>query len=424
MNAENGKRRAVAFLERLVRADGPPDPRVVHCELETTWYPDLLRTLAEHRLHVLGRSADLVVFLDSRGRIGGWRDDGRRGAEHPGVIDRDVLLRQVLDELGLPAATRAGRLEPSKLPYAGWTHRISLFPSSSAGEETVRRVWVAPGSLKIIQCLHGRTPDPGSAPPGHPDAPAAADSMHAAAEVVRTLLVGRLERAGIPTAKPEWYFQTEATAPVPYSGGQQVRVHTFKHWSNAFVQFEEDQEEPMGWVLDRYADPPTDRAIPEDEAVRLAAATTEIPEDAEPAGFRHAVFAPGRTLTWIEFRRVHQGLRVDGDFLRLSLHPDTHRRVEFRRKWRALRVPRGRPAVTGEEANALVERSRGKLGIDPEMKRTATEKAIVEYKAKRDRPGEAEDRIAWIVELSDPTGWVRVHVDAIRPKILAVLRSA
>lgn len=423
-NAEDDRRRATAFLDHLVRADGPPEPRVVHCEVETRWYPDLLRTLAEHRLHVLGRSADIVVFLDPSGRVSGWRDDGRRGVEHPAVIDRGLLLGQVREELGLPAGTRAGRLEPEKLPYVGWTHRISLFGSSGANEEALRRVWVAPGTLKIIQCLQEETRDPAPATPAHGDPPTAADLKHAAREQAHALLTRRLERAGIPTSRPEGYFQTEAAEPEPCSGGHQVRVHTFKHWSNALLQFEEDREEPLGWVVDRYADPPTNRELSEGEALRLAAATTEIPEDAVPATVRQAEFAPRRTLTRIEFRRTHQGLRVDGDFLRLSLHPDTHRRVEVQRKWRRLRLPRGRAAVTREEANALVDRSRPKLDIDPEMRRTTTEKAIVEYKAKRDRPGEAEDRIAWVTELAGPTGWVQVHVDAIRPKILAVLRSA
>lgn len=49
--------------------------------------------------------------------------------------------------------------------------------------------------------------------------------------------------------------------------------------------------------------------------------------------------------------------------------------------------------MTRQQAVDLVARERKKLGIDRDLKITSAEKAIVEYKQNRDKPGKIEDRI-------------------------------
>ena len=217
--------------------------------------------------------------------------------------------------------------------------------------------------------------------------------------------------------------QTEPTAPRSYAAGSEVRVFTWKHWSSAFIQFEEDREEPMGWVVDRYADPRNEDEVSREEAFDLAATLVDLPPGAEPAVFSHTEFAPGRKLARVEFHRIHEGLRVDGDFLQVTFHPTTHRRVESRCKWRSLRLRGGRPVMTAPEAVEAAERACRKQKIGEDMILAGTEQAIVEYRSHRDRPGRAEDRVAWIVRLTGPAGGIRVHIDAVRRKVLEVLRS-
>ena len=162
MNEKDLENKAIEEIER-VAADGPPEPRVVHCEAETEWYPDLLCNLSEHRLHVLGRRSDIIVFFDDEGKEIGWRDDGRTGARQPGWIARDVLLGFVVQELDLPKQTRLGKLAPRELPPLGWTHEAVLFLSPTPTPDQVVRVWVNPETHRVIQCLYGPVTPQGTA---------------------------------------------------------------------------------------------------------------------------------------------------------------------------------------------------------------------------------------------------------------------
>lgn len=151
------------------------------------------------------------------------------------------------------------------------------------------------------------------------------------------LFEARRLRGGIRTRQPERYTQCEADAPEPIPGGWQVRVRTWRHWSHATVQFDADTGIVMYQCIDRLSDPPADAQLTQDEAVRLAGELVEIPADAEFASFRHEPFADGgRNVARLEWRHVHRGLRVDGDFLWIMIHPTTHRLVAFARKWRQI----------------------------------------------------------------------------------------
>jgi len=77
--------------------------------------------------------------------------------------------------------------------------------------------------------------------------------------------------------------------------------------------------------------------------------------------------------------------------------------------------------MTEQEAVAVVLRERRQHRIPDTMEVSSAEKAIVESMRDRTRPGLIENRIAWIVELADGTGFVRVHVDDRSGRILEVL---
>ena len=62
MSATNLDERSVAEVDQALGAE-PADRRIVHCEAEQHWSPEFLRTLSEHELNVLARSADIVVFF-------------------------------------------------------------------------------------------------------------------------------------------------------------------------------------------------------------------------------------------------------------------------------------------------------------------------------------------------------------------------
>lgn len=156
--------RAVQEILWRVREQGPPKPRVVHCNEETEWDPESLRTLSEHELHVLGRAPDMVVFFDPDGNAIGWRDDGLRGSERPVEVQRDAFLEAMIEQLDLPEETRLGRARPAELPPYGWTQEGVLFLKPAAGPEDILRVWAVPQLLRVIQCLYDRSPYARSTP--------------------------------------------------------------------------------------------------------------------------------------------------------------------------------------------------------------------------------------------------------------------
>jgi hypothetical protein len=154
MSTPSYPERSVAEIERALGRE-PRDRRIVHCEEDTAWNPDLLRTLSEHSLNILAQAADIVVFFGADGREVGWRDDGRMGAPQPRWIDRELFRQIVVSGLKLPPDTRLGDLRPRELPPLGWTHEGVLLLKPDAGPGDVLRVWVDPGSQRVIQCIAG-----------------------------------------------------------------------------------------------------------------------------------------------------------------------------------------------------------------------------------------------------------------------------
>ena len=154
MNEKELQRKAVAEIERCLTA-GPTEPRVVHCGSESAWNAALLCALSQHKLHVLARGGDIVVFFDAEGNEIGWRDDGRTGAAQPRWLDREWFRQFVVRELDLPPQTRLGQLRPVVLPPVGWTHEGVLIVPPGLSARDVFRVWVDPDSNRVVQCLRG-----------------------------------------------------------------------------------------------------------------------------------------------------------------------------------------------------------------------------------------------------------------------------
>jgi hypothetical protein len=165
-----------------------------------------------------------------------------------------------------------------------------------------------------------------------------------ATDYVRRLFERRLKVGRVPTSRPDWYFQIEALDPQPYPGGAQVRVRTWRHWSDALAKLNADTGEAMGFVVERLADPPTRLELTLEEALAAVAESQWItlPPDAELERFHHFEYAEHRRMALLEWSRVVDGIAVKGDFLRVVIHPVTHRIVEFGVKWRNLSL---RPAA-------------------------------------------------------------------------------
>jgi hypothetical protein len=75
--------------------------------------------------------------------------------------------------------------------------------------------------------------------------------------------------------------------------------------------------------------------------------------------------------------------------------------------------------MTAAEVIQLIETNRVSLALDPDMSIESVERAIVEYKRDPDKPGPAEDRLAWIIELASAVEICTLHVD---DRTLQVLR--
>src|SRR4030042_2892178 len=164
------------------------------------------------------------------------------------------------------------------------------------------------------------------------------DLKSMAVDVLNRILSRRLKRGGVSASQPQTYFQCEAEDPRSFPGGSEVRVHIWGHWSDARVELDAQNGELMAYSIDRYGDPRNDEELTQEEALANVQNAIEIPADAVLKSFYHFEFVPGRKLARLEWERIYQGLRVEGDYLYVSIHPQTLRIVEFARKWRKLRL--------------------------------------------------------------------------------------
>ena len=154
MTPEELRDKAVSEVSAHV-GDGPSEPRVLHCEAESEWNESLLRTTSEHKLHVLSRAPDMVIFFDSAGREVGWRDDGRTGTARPRPYAQDALRDMIRVELELDRDARIASVKTIELPPLGWTHEALVHLAAVPRPDQVIRVWVSPEDYRVIQCLYG-----------------------------------------------------------------------------------------------------------------------------------------------------------------------------------------------------------------------------------------------------------------------------
>jgi hypothetical protein len=164
------------------------------------------------------------------------------------------------------------------------------------------------------------------------------DMKATAVDFVNQLLTRRLKGGGISTSRPETYFQCEAEEPRAFPGGSEVRVRMWHHWSDARCELDADSGQLMAYSIDRFADPPNDSEMTKEEVFQATAEAIEIPADAVLKNFYHFEFASKRKLARLEWERIYKGLRVEGDYLYVSIHPKTLHIVEYARKWRVLKL--------------------------------------------------------------------------------------
>ena len=159
-----------------------------------------------------------------------------------------------------------------------------------------------------------------------------------AVDLVTNLLRRRLERHGVFTHHTEFYFQCEAEQRRPCPGGSEVRVKTWRHWSDATADYDADSGQFLGYTISRYALPASEAEMSKDAAIAAASKAVDIPADAELVSFAHVPAGDKGKVVRLEWQHVHQGMRVNGDFLWVVVHPETGRVIEYFRKWRAVKI--------------------------------------------------------------------------------------
>jgi hypothetical protein len=159
-----------------------------------------------------------------------------------------------------------------------------------------------------------------------------------AVQVVTNLLTQRLARSKVLTSRPDFYLHCEADEPRNYSGGVEVRVHVWRLWSLARVEIDAESGALMSWAVPGYAEPENEMELTKEEALADVAKAIELPLGAELQSFYHHPYAVGRKIARLQWRHMHQGLRVDGDYLSVVIHPQTKRIIEWACKWRVVRL--------------------------------------------------------------------------------------
>ena len=157
---------------------------------------------------------------------------------------------------------------------------------------------------------------------------------------VRGLFRHRLAAARIGPEPLERFCHCEGEPPARTKDGIEVRVRTWRHWSDLRV-ISGVETGLEGWSIPRLADPPTQSTLSDEAAVAAARTGVDIPADAEVAHVSHLEIAPGCRVARVEWRRVHQGIVVADDQLVVMIHPGTKQVLDFFKRWRKLRLVRG-----------------------------------------------------------------------------------
>ena len=167
-----------------------------------------------------------------------------------------------------------------------------------------------------------------------------ADKMQqTAVDLISRVLTRRLAALRVSTSRPDFYIQCEPGPVTAYPGGFQVHVKNWRRWSTAQVSFDGDSGELLGYAIARYAEPQTEQTISREEALEaVRVAGIEVPEGAVLETFRQVNYTKKCRVAQLQWRHVHQQLPVHGDFLVVSVHPETRRVIEYFRRWRQVRI--------------------------------------------------------------------------------------
>ncbi|MGE0438910.1 MAG: hypothetical protein AB7L66_00105 [Gemmatimonadales bacterium] len=349
--------------------------------------------------------ADLVVFFDAGGRPFGWRDDGRLGTASRPAVDPAIVDRAVA-ELALPGLAVTG-VRPVFLDPLGWTIELRCRFPARGGLRSLR-AWVGPDTGRVIQVVHA-VPVPGGE-----DQPLALQARMAVLELFR----GRLRRAGLRPDPPHRYFVLEGSKAEPFPGGVQVRVRTWRQWSEAWVEFASGGGPPIGWRIDRLAEAQSSHPDAA-QVVRLAAQLVPPPADAtRPLAVPVESAEPVRAwrVTW---EHEVAGRPVMDDFHRVEVDPDRRRLVGMQSRWRDPGPVTQAPTVAAEAAGRLAAEALRSRGFDDTLQPGPPRLVC----CRPTEPPQPTDRLAWRVPFADAAGTVDCFVDAGSGAVIGV-RSA
>lgn len=154
MTQDELKNRAVQIIDRALKKDAP-ERRIVHRSQDAAFFADVQRSISDHKLAVLTRGGDFIVYFDAQGKIAGWRDEGRQGVQTrtPPPSPVGPLRDAIVGELELPSSAVLGTVRAAALPLAGWTWEVIVFPRPDCQASDVLKVWVDPEDMRVIQVL-------------------------------------------------------------------------------------------------------------------------------------------------------------------------------------------------------------------------------------------------------------------------------
>jgi hypothetical protein len=162
------------------------------------------------------------------------------------------------------------------------------------------------------------------------------DMSERAREIVSGILKRRMTLGGYPVVATDPYFMCEPQQPRSYEGGSEVRIRTWRYSSDAYLTFEQASGLPAGWSIPGFARPETGRELTETKAVDIVRKQVEIPPDAVLESFEPIEYSEKTRVSRLRWGRVHLDLPVHGDFITAVIHPETHRIIEYFRRWRSL----------------------------------------------------------------------------------------
>jgi hypothetical protein len=165
-------------------------------------------------------------------------------------------------------------------------------------------------------------------------------------EIARDAALTRLEeRLGGPDlpgpGKPPEVRLIAHAPPRPREDGLvEVALDVLTFYSVARVTQDAETGDLLSWSIDRLRRAPetvgATHDVTDDDAIALAGrAAGGLPPGAHLAGIERTAFRPGEPLIRVRWQHLHEGIRVEGDYLEVQLNPLTGRASAVHRAWRA-----------------------------------------------------------------------------------------